>query len=67
MLAEALRDVSNIPSKGNFGSRSRWIANWDTTQGLRVFGWTHIYNLPWLLNWLREEEKKVSSVKVLNK
>lgn len=34
---------------------------WDMTQGMRVFGWTHAYNVPWLLYWLRDgngEEKK---------
>jgi hypothetical protein len=53
-IAEALEDVSNLPTKGDFSGRSRWIVNWSPTQGLRVFGWTHIYNIPWLLHWIRE-------------
>lgn len=55
-IAEALEDASHLPDMGYFQTRSRWAANWSATQGLRVFGWTHIYNLPWLLHWLREGE-----------
>ena len=56
-IAEALEAVSNLPDKGYFSSRRRWVANWGPTQGLRVFGWTHIYNIPWLLPYLKEEGK----------
>lgn len=55
-IAEALQEVSNLPKKGDFATRPRRISNWGPTQGLRVFGWTHIYNVPWLLYWLREGE-----------
>lgn len=54
-IAEALEAVSKLPKKGDFASRERWITNWSPTQGLRVFGWTHIYNLPWLMYWLEKE------------
>ena len=53
-IAEALLEVSHLPIKGDFAATPRRITNWGPTQGLRVFGWTHIYNVPWLLYWLRE-------------
>lgn len=43
-----LLGISNLPmSKGRF-------TNWQTNQGLRVFGWTHAYNIPYLLYWMDE-------------
>ena len=30
-------------------------ANWTLNQGSRIFGWTHAYNLPYLLYYLEEE------------
>lgn len=49
-LAQALEGVSHLPDD----LRSVRPANWSITQGLRVFGWTHIYNVPALLYWLRK-------------
>ncbi|MDH3649883.1 MAG: hypothetical protein OEQ53_09375 [Saprospiraceae bacterium] len=59
-IAAALEEVSNLPDLGKFSTRRRWAPNWGATQGLRVFGWTHMYGVPWLLHWLKEveEEKK---------
>ena len=54
-IMEALQEVSHLPEKGDFQASVRWSTNWNTEHGLRVFGWTHIYSIPWLLNWLREE------------
>ncbi len=56
-IAEALEAVSHMPNVNNYqtGSRRRSFYIWDLTQGMRVFGWTHIYNVPWLLYWVREE------------
>ncbi len=51
-IAAALEEASNLPDLGFFSTRRRWAPNWGATQGLRVFGWTHIYNVPWLLHWL---------------
>lgn len=46
--SEDLLEISNLPeSKGRF-------TNWQTNQGLRVFGWTHAYNIPYLLYWMDE-------------
>ena len=44
--SEALLKVSNLP---NGEGRP---AIWGITNGLRVFGWTHAYNIPYLLYWL---------------
>lgn len=57
-IAEALEAVSNLPNVNNYqaSSRRRSFYIWDMTQGMRVFGWTHAYNVPWLLHWLREAE-----------
>ena len=30
-------------------------ANWTLNQGSRIFGWTHAYNLPYLLYYLEKE------------
>lgn len=47
--SEDLLKISNLPmSKGRF-------TNWQTNQGLRVFGWTHAYNIPYLLYWMDRE------------
>lgn len=44
--SDDLLKISNLPmSKGRF-------TNWQTNQGLRVFGWTHAYNIPYLLYWI---------------
>ncbi|MEK6154686.1 hypothetical protein WIW50_15565 [Flavobacteriaceae bacterium 3-367] len=47
--SEALLGVSNLPKS------SKGFTNWEINQGLRVFGWTHAYNIPYLLYWLDEE------------
>ena len=51
---EALLEVSNLPKS------RRAITNWEINQGLRVFGWTHAYNIPQLLYWLEKENKTLS-------
>lgn len=55
--AEALENSSNLPgfedgrSHPFFGTRPIW----SITNGLRVFGWTHAFNVPWLLHHLEKE------------
>ncbi|MDP4819956.1 MAG: hypothetical protein NWR67_03060 [Saprospiraceae bacterium] len=46
-LATALEAASNLPKE-----EGRSVTIWGITQGMRVFGWTHIYNVPWLLEQL---------------
>lgn len=56
-LGEALEKVSHLPE--DLESRRGTI--WQFTNGLRVFGWTHIYNIPSLIYWM-ERENTGSSV-----
>ncbi|MDB4291891.1 hypothetical protein N9954_00675 [Maribacter sp.] len=51
-LSEALLNVSNMPKS------DRRFTNWEINQGLRVFGWTHAYNVPYLLYWLEHPKTK---------
>lgn len=51
ILAEALEEVSNLP-QNEAGFRP---AIWKITNGLRIFGWTSIYNVPYLEYWMDEE------------
>lgn len=53
LLAETLVKVSHLPR-----DPEKEYAEWDARNALRVFGWTHAYNVPYLLYWLRNEEKK---------
>jgi len=55
-IAKALEAVSHMPKVEKGSRRSFYI--WDLSQGMRVFGWTHAYNVPWLLHWLRLEGEK---------
>jgi len=50
--SEALLKASNLPKKGGK------TAIWEINQGLRVFGWTHAYNIPYLLYWLENSDYK---------
>ena len=54
-LAETLLKVSHFPQ-----DPEKEYAEWDVRNGLRVFGWTHAYNVPYLLYWLRNEEPQKS-------
>lgn len=48
-LSNDLLDISNMPKS------NRRFTNWEVNQGLRVFGWTHAYNIPYLLYWMENE------------
>jgi hypothetical protein len=50
-LANALEEASHLP-KTETGFRP---ANWKITNGLRIFGWTSIYNIPYLEYWMEKE------------
>lgn len=58
LLAEALDNVSHLPEDPE-NRDVRGDANWSIKQGLRVFGWTHAYNVPYLLHWLRKDAKSL--------
>lgn len=51
-LFEALGGVSHLPRSREDPDR-RPI--WSITNGLRIFGWTHAYNVPYLMHWLERE------------
>ncbi len=51
-LFKALEGVSHLPVSRDYPDR-RPI--WSATNGLRVFGWTHAYNVPYLVHWLERE------------
>ena len=54
-LFEAIESVSNLPASSN---EFRPRAIWSLTHGLRVFGWTHAYNVPYLVYWLRNHQNR---------
>ena len=51
----AIMNVTNLPFDQKEPEDGRWLTIWGIAQGMRVFGWTHIYNVPWLLRWIRNE------------
>jgi len=51
-LAETLLKVSHLPQ-----DPEKEYAEWDVRNALRVFGWTHAYNVPYLLYWLRQADQ----------
>ena len=52
VLFEGLESGSNLaPSRENPNRRPIW----SVTHGLRIFGWTHAYNVPYLVHWLERE------------
>ncbi|MCL5246507.1 hypothetical protein M4I21_11845 [Cellulophaga sp. 20_2_10] len=52
---EAMLKISRLPKDEGK------IAIWDLNQGLRVFGWTHANNIPYLLYWLDNPEDVTSN------
>jgi len=47
-ISEALEEASHLPKReGGFRP-----AIWQMSNGLRIFGWTSIYNIPYLEYWL---------------
>lgn len=54
--AKALELASNLPRFPEGGSHPFFGERpiWSITNGLRVFGWTHMYNVPWLIPYLDE-------------
>ena len=55
-IAMALTKASNLPEKIPY-NEGAWlnVTIWGPTQGLRIFGWTHAYNIPYLVFWLQKE------------
>jgi hypothetical protein len=56
-LEAALEKASNLPKKTEpYEMRGEKDPIWKYSSGMRVFGWTHIYNVPWLLYGLEKEK-----------
>lgn len=51
ILADALEEASHFPKD----PAARRAPIWQITNGLRVFGWTSIYNVPYLEYWMEKE------------
>lgn len=58
-MYEALERVSHLPRDTTSRFRSRPI--WTATNGLRVFGWTHAYTLPYAIDLLERLDAKGTS------
>lgn len=62
-MVEALEKVSHLPTDTDYHEGADMDHSiWDISQGLRVFGWTHAYNVPYLLYWLRKETSETNTV-----
>ncbi len=51
-LADAMEEVSNLPSAGEgptFGGKN---PIWTFSNGMRIYGWTHAFNVPYLIDRL---------------
>jgi len=59
-LEKALDNTSHLPAKADRFEQRGDKPIWAITGGMRVFGWTHSYNIPYLLYYL---EKKDQSAK----
>jgi hypothetical protein len=55
-LGDAMEKVSHLPKSST--NRFRAKAIWSATNGLRVYGWTHAYTLPYALDLLERVERK---------
>ncbi len=51
-LEEALDHTSHLPPKANRFEQRGDKPIWSITGGMRVFGWTHAYNIPYLIYML---------------
>lgn len=55
-LFEALEKASHLPREATRRSPNRRPI-WSATNGLRVFGWTHMYTLPYAMALMEEEDR----------
>ncbi len=52
-LAVVMEEVSNLPARGEGPSQfGDWLPIWAFSNGMRVFGWTHAFGVPWLIDRL---------------
>lgn len=55
-LQAAMEEVSNLPMTGSDSFFSRRMPIWSFSMGLRIFGWTHAYSIPYLIDRLQKVE-----------
>ena len=55
-LQAAMEEVSNLPMSESDSFFSRRLPIWSFSMGLRIFGWTHAYSIPYLIDRLQEVE-----------
>lgn len=56
-LESALEKASHLPKTTEpYEMRGKKDPIWKFSSGMRVFGWTHVYNSPWILYWLEKEK-----------
>jgi hypothetical protein len=53
-LADALEEVSNLPSAGEGPSFRGRNPIWTFSGGMRIFGWTHAFNVPYTIDRLTQ-------------
>jgi hypothetical protein len=62
-LIEQMEGVSNLPGRGEgdaiFNGR---LPIWSFSNGLRIFGWTHIYGVPYLIDRLQSGEEQLDNL-----
>ncbi len=55
-LADAMEEVSNLPSAGEGPSFRGRNPIWTFSNGLRIFGWTHAFNVPYTIERLHHRD-----------
>lgn len=53
-LAEEMERVSNLPLGGEGPSFRGRLPIWSFSNGMRIFGWTHAYSVPYMIDRLEE-------------
>jgi hypothetical protein len=52
----AMEEVSNLPATQSDSFFSRRLPVWSFSMGLRIFGWTHAYSVPYMIDRLEAVE-----------
>lgn len=52
----AMEDVSNLPMSTSDSFFSQRLPVWSFSMGLRIFGWTHAYSVPYMIDRLQKFE-----------
>lgn len=58
-IAEEMERVSNLPTGGEGPSFRGRLPIWSFSNGMRIFGWTHAYSIPYMID--RLEQRRVLS------